>query len=323
MAAVDRNNPKRAASSESRMSLMEFMRDFPDDATCLEHLWRARFSEDGTHAECPKCETTRAFKKYPMSNRRTSWTCTGCGHHIHPLAGTIFNKSATSLHLWFYAMYLMSSTRCGISAKQLERELGVTYKCAWRMANLIRNYLMAQDDEPLEGKVEMDETWIGGKPRASETRRNPPGQARRTAGGKRAHERKVTVFGAVERGGRVRANVVPDRTYATLAEQAKTFVLPSSVVFTDEWHAYGAIGAGYQGHHRIKHAEKVYVSGDVHTQTIEGFWSLVKRGISGNYHAVSAKWLPSYLNEYVFRYNHREGVDMFRVLLARAALTTT
>ena len=123
MAKVDRNQPKRAASSESRMSLMEFMREFPDDATCLEHLWRARYSPDGEHALCPKCKV-RVFKKYAMSNRRTSWTCTGCGHHVHPLAGTIFHKSATSLHLWFYAMYLMSSTRCGISAKQIERELG-------------------------------------------------------------------------------------------------------------------------------------------------------------------------------------------------------
>jgi transposase-like protein len=154
MAKVDRNRPTRAASSDSRMSLVEFMREYPDDATCLQYLWRQRFSPDGTYALCPKCEVERPFKKYPFKNRRTSWTCTACGYHVHPLVGTIFEKSSTSLHLWFYGMYLMSSTRCGISAKQLERELGVTYKCAWRMFNLIRYQLMAQDTEPLQGVVE-------------------------------------------------------------------------------------------------------------------------------------------------------------------------
>jgi len=322
MAPVDRNNPKRADSSDSKYSLMEFMAEFPNDATCLDWLWRTRYAPDGKTTHCPSCEDERTFKRYETTQQRQSWTCTTCGHHIHPTAGTIYHKSSTSLHLWFYAMFLMSSTRCGISAKQLERELGVTYKTAWRMMNLIRNQIMDQDDEaPLEGNVEMDETWIGGKPRMSETRRNAPGTARRIAGGKRAHQRKTTVFGAVERGGRVYATVVPDRTLPTLAEQAKSRVLPSSVVFTDEWHAYGAIGAGYQGHHRIKHAEKVYVEGDVHTQTIEGFWALLKNGITGTYHAVSRKWLQGYLNEYAWRYNHRDDdLAMFRSLLLRSAL---
>src|SRR3954452_480892 len=160
MPKVDRNNPTRAASSDSRMSLMEFMREFPDDATCLDYLWRERFSPDGEHALCPKCDEVRVFKKYPMANRRTSYTCTGCGQHVHPTAGSIFHKSPTSLHLWFYAMYLMSSTRCGISAKQLERELGVTYKCAGPRQNLIRNKLMQAPEhaggEPLQGTVEAD-----------------------------------------------------------------------------------------------------------------------------------------------------------------------
>ena len=133
MASVDRNNPKRAESSDSLYSLMEFMADFPDDATCIDWLWRTRYAPDGEHTVCPKCEVERSFRKYAMKGRNTSWTCTACGHHLHPLAGTIFHKSSTSLHLWFYAMYLMTSTRCGISAKQLERELGVTYKTAWRM----------------------------------------------------------------------------------------------------------------------------------------------------------------------------------------------
>jgi transposase len=144
---------------------MEFMRDFPDDATCLEWLWTTRYAPDGKHADCPKCELRREFKRYETSQSRQSWTCTACGYHLHPTAGTIFHKSSTSLHLWFYAMYLMTSTRCGISAKQLERELGVTYKTAWRMFTLIRNELMVDDDQPLSGAVEADETYVGGKRR--------------------------------------------------------------------------------------------------------------------------------------------------------------
>ena len=182
MAPGNRNQPKRAASSESRYSLMEFQRDFPDDAKCLAWLWRTRFSEDGTYAECPKCEHVRAFKRYDTTQQRQSWTCTGCGYHVHPTAGTIFHKSSTALHLWFYAMYLMTSTRCGISAKQLERELGVTYKTAWRMFHLIRNELMTLDDDALTGDVEVDESFFGGKPRLADQRQwqnLPPTEQRR------------------------------------------------------------------------------------------------------------------------------------------------
>src|SRR2546428_3248522 len=176
MPPVNRNEPKRAKSSESEYSLMEFMREFPDDATCLEWLWRNRYSEDGLHAHCPKCDQERAFERYDTSQQRQSWTCTGCGNHLHPTAGTIFHKSSTSLHLWFYAMYLMTSTRCGISSKQLERELGVTYKTAYRMAQLIRQRLMTQDVEPFKGgqPVEVDETYVGGRRRFS--RRGRPGE---------------------------------------------------------------------------------------------------------------------------------------------------
>ncbi len=138
MPPVDRLKPTRGRSSESSCSLMEFMREFPDDNACLEWLWRTRHSPDGETAHCPKCERDRSFKRYATTQRRQSWTCTACGHHVHPTAGTIFHKSSTSLHLWFYAMYLITSTRCGISAKHLERELGVHYKTAWRMFNKIR-----------------------------------------------------------------------------------------------------------------------------------------------------------------------------------------
>lgn len=283
---------------------MDFMREFPDDAACLNWLWRNRYAPDGERAHCPKCQEERAFHRYETMQQRQSWTCTACGHHLHPTAGTIFHKSSTSLHLWFYAMYLMTSTRCGISAKQLERELGVTYKTAWRMANLIRTQLMANETGPLSGDVEMDEMYVGGRPRSQGRKRS----------------RKTPVFGMVERKGRVIAVPVAAASEDTLLRHVEQRVLPASTVFTDEAAVYNNVAeAGYH-HHRIQHQERVYVSGDVHTQTIEGFWSLTKRGISGVYHSVSAKHLQGYLNEYSWRYNERDsGRAKFSTLLLRAA----
>ena len=288
---------------------MEFMREYPDDAACLEWLWQTRYSPDGEHAYCPECEQEQVFKRYETKQQRQSWDCTACGHHLHPTAGTIFHKSSTSLHLWFYAMYLMTSTRCGISAKQLERELGVTYKTAWRMAKLIRQELMVQDETPLAGEVEADETYVGGRRRG--TPRGRPSE----------DSHKTPVFGMVQRKGHVAAMPVRNVKAKTLMPHVRTKILPESTVYTDELKSYdGLERAGYE-HHRIQHAEKVYVSGDVHTNTIEGFWSLAKRGINGVYHTVSAKHLHGYLNEYVYRYNHRgKGQNQFRELLLRAAL---
>ena len=119
---------------------------------------------DGTHTFCERCEAETAFKRYQTKQQRQNWTCTACGLHVHPTAGTIFHKSSTGLHLWFYAMYLMISTCRGLSAKQLERELGVTYKTAHRIFKMIRTQLITQDDEPLDGEIEVDETYDGGKP---------------------------------------------------------------------------------------------------------------------------------------------------------------
>ncbi|HEY32786.1 MAG TPA: IS1595 family transposase [Dehalococcoidia bacterium] len=306
MPPVNRNKPKRAKSSDSQYSLMEFMREFPDDATCLEWLWHNRYSPDGEHAYCPKCEQERVFKRYQTSQQRQSWTCNACGYHLHPTAGTIFHKSSTSLHLWFYAMYLMTSTRCGISAKQLEREIGVTYKTAWRIAREIRNELMEQDKEPLAGTVEADETYIGGRRRG--TKRGRPD----------SQSHKVPVFGMAERAGRVIAMTVPNVKRSTLLPHVVQRIIPASTVYTDELKSYNTLGKHGYNHDHIQHSERVYVSGDVHVNTIEGFWSLVKRGIGGVYHAVSAKYLQGYLNEYAWRYNHRNGGRaMFETLLLR------
>jgi transposase len=315
---VNRNEPKRAPSSESSYSVMEFMREFPDDAACLEWLWRNRYSPDGEFAYCPRCETARRFKRYSGARQRQVWTCTSCTQQLSPTAGTIFHKSSTSLHLWFYAMWIMTSTRCGVSAKQLERELGVTYKTAWRMFNLIRNRLMTQDYQgPMGGSVEADETWIGGKMRHSDRRK-----AAITGVQIGPHAKKrQTVLGMVERGGKVRAIHVPSRYGYTLRSTIRRHVTLDSTVYTDDYAGYSGLERAYQ-HHSINHSHKVYVDGHVHTQTIEGFFSLVKNGIRGVYHVVSEKWLQGYLNEYAWRYNHRDDPRaMFKTLLLRSTVS--
>jgi len=135
----------RAAASDTRYSFTEFAERFPDDEACLAYLWTTRYAPDGESAFCPKCEDVRTFKRYDTTQPRQSWTCTTCGQHIHPTAGTIFQKSSTPLRLWFYALYIMATTGSGVSAKELERELGVTYKTAWRMFHLFRDQLMSAD----------------------------------------------------------------------------------------------------------------------------------------------------------------------------------
>lgn len=309
MGKTNRNDPKRAASSESRYSLMEFDREFPDDAACLSYLV-TKFYPDGIR--CPKCK--KVTKHHRLANR-VAYSCQFCGHHEYPLKGTIFQGSSTSLRLWFKAIYLMASTRCGISAKQLERETGVTYPTAHRMFKQIRS-LLEQGDELLGGTVEIDETYVGGKPRLGDIKT-------RTDRGNWI-KRKSSVMGLVQRGGKLSAVVVPDSLKSTMLPVIQAKVLPSSLVYTDEFKTYrGLAKEGYQ-HERINHSEKIYVSGDVHTQTIEGFWALLKGGIQGVYHSVSAKHLQDYVDEYVFRYNNREatGRGMFDAFLSRIERTS-
>src|ERR1051326_8719260 len=259
MPPVNRNQPKRAASSDSQLSLMEFMREFPDDTTCLDFLWRERFAPDGHTAFCPACDRERRFHRVKA---RPSYDCDTCGHHLNPLAGTIFHKSSTSLHLWFYAMWLITSTRCGISAKQLERELGVTYKTAWRMFNLIRNELMTQNgDGPLSGEVEADETWIGGKMR--ETEKREVARMAIATGKTRIGpyvKKRETVFGMVERGGKVRAIHAPSRYGYTLRSTMRANIVPASVVYTDDYRGYWGLDRAYT-HHTINHTHRVYEIG--------------------------------------------------------------
>jgi transposase len=279
----------------TRFTLQDFQAKFPDDASCLEWL------KDYLYPDGIFCEACQSVTKHHRVVSRPSYSCDHCGHHVHPTADTIFHKSSTALTKWFYAIYLMSATRCGISAKQIEREVGVTYKTAWRMFKQIRSMLKEDDAPQLGGKkgpgVEMDEAFFGGR------RKNSSG--RRMAGDSRA--KKVTVVGMVERKGRVKAVIAADVKAPTLLGLVKEHVLPKSTVFTDDFPSYDAMDRHINeyNHRRINHSEKIYVMGDVHTNTIEGFWSLVKNGIRGVYHSVGRHYLQTYLNEYSFRYNRR------------------
>jgi transposase-like protein len=311
---ANRHEPRRAKSSTSDYSVTEFLRDFPDDAACLEHLWRTRLAPDGENAECPKCQEVKPFKRYATKQLRQSWTCTACGHHLHPTAGTIFHRSSTSLRLWFHAMYLMTSTRCGISAKQLERELGVHYKTAWRMFNRIRNELMSEGDPALSlrGEVEIDETSWGGRPRRKLRTRQEVVAFR---------EAKPTVLGMVERGGRVRCRVIESRRGEPLSEAVRANVNPTAILYTDDWMSYRPLRREYADHRVINHSAGSYVEGDIYTNTIEGFFGNLKTGMRGAYKLVSRKWLQSYLDEYAWRHNNRYHGQrsMFHALVNEAA----
>jgi transposase len=323
MPPVNRHEPIRTDCSASQLSPMEFMREYPDDAACLDHLWRQRYAPDGEHATCPKCQQERVFRKYATAQGRQSWTCTGCGLHVHPTAGTILHKSSTSLHLWYYAMYLMTSTRCGISAKQLERQIGVSYRTAWRMLNKIRNELMADDGEPLSGDVEVDETSVDGKPRKQQGQHShlAIGPDRRSEAAKLRERSRATVFAAVERGGRIKATVLPSRRGPALKRQVVRWVMPESIVITDDWPAYNGLERHYISHSRINHSAGLYVEGSTHTNTVEGFFGHLKPAIRGTYRKVSHRWLQGYLNEFVFRYNERHtATPMFTTLLDRVTL---
>jgi transposase-like protein len=284
-------------AKKPKYTISDFEQEFPNDDACLEWLKDFLYPA-GVH--CPNCD--RVTKHHKVKSRR-SYSCQECGHHVHPTAGTIYHKSRTPLKLWFYAIFLMSSTRCGISAKQLERELGVTYKTAWRMFKQIRS--MLQENRPkLSGNVEVDETFIGGKPRGQ--------------GKNRETKPKITVVGAVERGGAIVTEIVPDTTTQSLQWFVRRRVEAGSTVNTDEHGAYFHLRRYGFRHRRIAHWDKIYVRGDVHTNTIEGFWGNFKTGMRGVYKHCGEGYLPSYLGEYEFRYSNRNSnVPMFQLFLAQ------
>ena len=248
---------------------------------------------------CRQCgEVTRHYR---LSDRK-AYSCQECRTQVYPLAGTIFAKSSTPLKSWFYAMYLMASTRTGISAKQLECELGVTYKTALRMFRQIRD-LMKEGNSPLFGEVEVDETYVGGK-----------------HSGKRGRgaEGKTVVVGMVERKGNARVVVTPDVKAKTLLPIIQEHIptAEGTVIYTDELHSYDRLASLGYAHARVLHSAKKYVAGNAHVNNIEGLWSNIKRGIDGVNHAVSPKYLQGYLDNYVFRRNHRNDEQPMFVTLS-------
>ena len=279
-----------------KYTISDFNKDFSTDDACLDWLKNYLYPNG---IKCPKCGK---ITRHHRIAKRVCYSCDSCGSHTYPMIGTIFEHSATPLKLWFYAIYLMSSTRCGISAKQIQRETGVTYKTAWRMFKQIRT-LLQEDIHSLTGDVEVDETYVGG-------RRH--GIRGRGAVG------KTVVVGAVQRKGKVIAQVAPDVKRHTLVPFMVRKVDRSATLYTDTFPSYDTMTrVGYK-HLRIEHSAKEYARGSVHTNSIEGFWSLLKRGIGGVYHSVSAKYLQSYINEYGFRYNHRKDDEpMFKTILEK------
>lgn len=273
-----------------KYTIKDFQKEFPNDDVCLDHIFAQRFGD------------LPDFNKYYRVTKRKCYAHSVTGQQIHPLAGTIFHKSATKLTNWFYAIFLMSQSKNGVAAKEIERHLGVTYKCAWRMAKQIRQ-LMAQSPSMLSGTVEADETYIGGK----------GGNNKRGRGA----ENKTAVVGMVEREGEVRATAVADVSSSTISPLIRKNVEIGANLMTDEFRSYNSMAVDYN-HQKITHSAKEYVRGEVHTNTIEGFWSQLKRSIDGTYHQISKKYLQAYVDEFAFRYNHcASEIHLFSVLLGK------
>lgn len=278
--------------SKQQLTVIEFFEKFPTDEYCLEHVMKVRY---GLQGECQNChrETT-----YHRLSKRPAYSCNYCGHHVYPMAGTPFERTRTPLRKWFYAMYLFTTTRHGVPAKELQRQLGVTYKCAWRMAHEIRKYMGKVDgDNDLSGHVEADETYVGGKPRRKNTTK--PGRG----------TQKQAVFGMVQRGGDLITRVVPSTGRKIIEPIIEEFVEDGSVMSTDEWVAYDNLAKMGYDHGRVNHGHEEWVNGSIHTNTIEGFWSHFKSSMKGTHRSISKKHMQNYLSEFEYRFNSRRDVS--------------
>ena len=279
-------------------NIRQFFAQFPSDKACLEHLFNVRF---GQGHECPKCE--RSAKWYRLASEQ-AFSCQWCGHHIHPMVGSIFEKSSTPLQLWFYAIFLFTTTRNGVAAKELQRQLGVTYKTAWRMGHKIREHMALVDgDGMLGGMVEVDETYVGGHMRGGQ-------------GGKG----KAIVMGMLEKGGDVITEVIPDRTSKSLMPHIRDHIEEGSEIHTDEHKGYNPLDRT-DDYERlaVNHSKEEYV-GDLGqtTNSIEGFFSQLQRTISGTHIYVSDKHLWKYAKECEYRFNRRLTPElMLSELLSR------
>lgn len=294
----------KSPSSSPEFSVREFFARFPTEEACLEHIMSVRFG--GTRLDCPKCGVVGAtFHK--LATRRV-YSCSHCGHGIAPTANTILHDTRTPLVSWFYAMYLFCTTRHGVSGKELQRQLGVTYKTAYRMGQQIRDLMGKGDfDGLLRGHIEADEAYVGG----------------RQAGGKRGRgtSNKTVVFGMKERGGPMVTEVVPNVREITLAEQFLPRVERGATVSTDELRSYRLLTEEGYSHGTVKHGIKQYAMTDEagirhHVNHVESFWKLFKNSVRSTHVHISAKHMQRYLDEFTFRQNHRERVNgMFDLLV--------
>jgi transposase-like protein len=282
-------------------TVTEFFQRFPDDDACLDHLMAVRHGES---MDCPKCGKHGKFSRI---KKLPAFQCSWCGHHIHPKVGTPFEKSRTPLQKWFYAMYLFTTSRHGVPAMELHRQLGITYKCAWRMGHEIRKYMGIVDgDDGLSGHCEVDETFIGGKDDVT---------GRPSAKNK---SNKTIVFGIVERGGDVMTQVIPDTKRKTLYPLIVEHIKQGSTISSDNYRPYHTLDEIGYTHGIVKHEFKQWKQGIHHTNNIEGFWSHLKRSISGTHIHVSRKHMDKYLREFEYRYNMRSQPQIMfnRLLLA-------
>jgi transposase-like protein len=288
-------------------TITNFLNRFPTNDACLEEIKKLRW---GNIMTCPKCEKESNFYRV---KGRTAYACQFCGHHLYPLAGTIFDKTSTPLTLWFYAIYLMAQTRSGISAKQLQRELGVTYKTAWRMFKQIRLLLSDDGDiNNLQGTVEVDETYMH-----PDKKKN----SRVTTNGRYFGASQI-IMGMVEQGGRARVRHIQSTGRRELMHQIKNNVQSTATVYSDGFRSYRALSQHGYSHSWIDHRAHQYLVDGIGTQNIENLWSQFKRGMYGVYRHCSPLYLQSYANEYAFRYTHRNTpAHMFDLFLGQIAST--
>lgn len=256
---------------------------FPTEDACLDHLMNVRY---GARFACPKCSKQANF--YRVKNRR-SYECEWCGYQVYPTAGTPFERTRTSLRDWFFVMFLFCASRNGVAAKEVQRELGVTYKTAWRMCHLIRQYMGYVDgDWPVGGggtPVEADKAFIGGHD-------------------KRGEDDKKVVLGMMERGGDVVTKHIPSRHQRDVHPVMFKYVKPGSRLMTDDAPQFKLLASDFNLQ-TVNHRKGEYVRGDVHTNSLEGFWANLKRGIEGTYVHVSSQHLQKYLWEFEYRHNMR------------------
>ena len=306
-----------------KYTVAQFIREFATERSCVEYLARVRWPEG---IVCPKCEERTT---HYLIEKRKCYECKECRTQTYPTKGTVFYRSRTPLTVWFFVVFQMAKTRTGVSAKEIERQTGVTYKTAWRMCTLVRAALEDTGGDPFSGTVEVDEVYMGSrKPRR-------PGQRKPGRGTIHGSVPKTPVIGVVERDDtgkpvRVRAKVTPKVKRATVLPFIEDNVESGARVYTDEYGIYRPLeDRGYR-HDFVRHKVKQYAvevvdedTGEVrnvHTNAIEGFWSQVKGGVLNVHRGVSPKYLQRYVDEFAFRFSHAKGEEpMFLAMLGRIA----